>query len=82
MTAELFPVAVDSRAELIAAASSRADVDCRLGLANLEVVAAGAPEFAVSGDASGKRLLVAVRGPLNGMLAHLRRSMTKNGVTS
>lgn len=59
------------------AAEMRANDDCARGLADLDRSILTAPEFEISGDATGKRMVVPTRASLVGMRDHLRASIER-----
>lgn len=56
-------------------AEAQANVDCERGLADLNRKIDTAAEIVVSGDATGKRVLIPERSSLIGMRDHLARSI-------
>lgn len=60
-----------TRDEIVARANTRADDDCQHAIA-LGIGAELGPEYIVSGDATGKRLLIPARAMAVGMLAYLK----------
>lgn len=56
-------------------AHARADADVAVGLSDLRALAATAPEWKVSANQQGARLIVPERQMLNGMLGHLEQSV-------
>lgn len=59
------------------AAELRANDDCARGLADLDHKIVTAPEYEISGDATGKRMIVSTRASLVGMRDHLRASIER-----
>lgn len=59
-------------------AAKRADTECRDAIEQARVALTGAPEYVVSGDATGKRLIIPVRAMAIGMLAHIETAYARN----
>ena len=70
-----------TRAEIIAGANAQADADCRRAVEatrNADHV----PEYVVSDDASGKRLLIPARAIAAGMAAYLKAAFERHQARS
>lgn len=63
--------------DIIAAARTRADTDCRRAIEAAADARLG-PEYIRSDDATGKRLIIPARAIAIGMLAHLRAAFEHN----
>lgn len=66
--------------EIRRAAVAQANTDCERGLADLDRKIETSPEYVISGDATGKRLIVAERAALIGMRDHLAASIAAQKV--
>ncbi len=62
---------------LKAAAEARADAAFDQGVADIEAVAAVAPDWEITDDATGRKLLSPAGQMARGMLDHLRRHSTR-----
>lgn len=62
--------------EIKRAAEAQANEDCERGLADLDRKIETAPEYEISGNATGRRLIVATKATLIGMRDHLAASIS------
>jgi hypothetical protein len=60
------------------AAIARADTECRDAIEQARTALATTAEYVVSGDATGKRLLLPARAMAVGMLAHIEAAYKRN----
>lgn len=64
--------------DVVTTAARRADDEALMAMARARVDLPNAPEYIVSGDATGKRLIIPVKALATGMLAHIERAYAKN----
>lgn len=64
--------------DIAVAAATRADVEALEAMARARADLASAPEYVVSGDATGKRLILPVKAMAAGMLAHIEQAYESN----